>query len=431
MSSCSRIAYTIAVSLFTLVAWVADVETGDDHAPAASGRGISGPLVASEPEDRLSQETSVEVLTGTSGPERAEEARDGKSPPQTKSESPKDPVAAYLFGVYQRSPTKRDAHGDFTWKDGAAAERVGMSIPAYVIGGMDPDFREQLYHAGLAMDRAGVSWTILSGFRDDYRQDIAAGLKASTGNSLHGGTVATGGYGHGCAVDLGSVDGLSNQQVWQWVALHGAEFGLLRPLSGRDPAHVQPSSGWHELADGLRRLRAGQNSGEMPANEKATDAPWRLTGEFTNNLEDPCTNRQARLNRAKRGTAGANELTEGGPPAESAHSSKTHKAVQVGSSTILSGPDTDSKLPSVSGRSRTMWFVQLSGGPSGSVALGTYYRVQRKFGRILGAYRPVLARTGGNARWYRARIALNSRATADKLCTTLRLAGGDCIVLSN
>jgi hypothetical protein len=44
-----------------------------------------------------------------------------------------------------------------------------MSIQDYVIGGMDADFREQLYHAGRAMDSNGINWSMLSAFRDDYR----------------------------------------------------------------------------------------------------------------------------------------------------------------------------------------------------------------------------------------------------------------------
>jgi hypothetical protein len=204
---------------------------------------------------------------------------------------------------------------------------------------------------------------------------------------------------------------------------------LLRPLPGRDPAHVQPRGAWHELADALRRHRTGD---ETPADEKATDAAWIPTGEFTNNLEDRCTNRQARPDRAKGPATIANQLTNGPASAESGHLSKVHNsALSTDSLNVLSEADSKSTVPSVSSRSHTMWFVQLAGGPSQSVALGTYYRVQQKFGRILGAYRPVLARGGGKARWYRARVALNSRATADKLCTTLRSAGGDCIVLSN
>ena len=75
------------------------------------------------------------------------------------------------------------------------------------------------------------------------------------------------------------------------------------------------------------------------------------------------------------------------------------------------------------------WFIQLTGGASEAVALGSYVRSQRKFGRILGAYRPVVARPEARARWYRTRIAMNTRATADKLCASLRSAGGDCLVM--
>src|SRR5260370_15011717 len=62
-----------------------------------------------------------------------------------------DEVDQYLWEVYQRQPTKRDHSGDFTWNDPAAAGHMGMSLPEYVIGRMDPDFREQLYHAGRAV----------------------------------------------------------------------------------------------------------------------------------------------------------------------------------------------------------------------------------------------------------------------------------------
>jgi hypothetical protein len=92
--------------------------------------------------------------------------------PPTMSE-----VDDYLWQVYQRAPVKRDSSGDFTWKDPAAAKRFGLSLPLYVITGMDSDFREQLYHAGHAMDAAGIRWSILSGFRDDYSPaDVALAL---------------------------------------------------------------------------------------------------------------------------------------------------------------------------------------------------------------------------------------------------------------
>jgi len=179
-----------------------------------------------------------------------------------------DDVDAYLWQVYRRAPVKRDSTGDFTWKDLAAAKRMGVSMPAYVIGGMDPDFREQLYHAGRAMDAAGIRWSMLSAFRDDYRQRIASGLKAPTGNSLHGGSARTGGYGHGQAVDVSAADA-DDSAVWRWLDAHGAKYGLYRPLPGADPAHVQPRANWHKLAVALRVERVGGGEGTRIAKAAA------------------------------------------------------------------------------------------------------------------------------------------------------------------
>jgi hypothetical protein len=120
---------------------------------------------------------------------------------------------------------------------------------------MDPDFREQLYHAGKAMDAAGVPWAILSAFRDDYRQHIASGIKASGGNSLHGGSRRTGGYGHGQAVDVAGAGDTEMSDVWHWIDAHGAKYGLFRPMPGYDPAHIQSRGEWRKLASSLRQTR--------------------------------------------------------------------------------------------------------------------------------------------------------------------------------
>lgn len=188
-------------------------------------------------------------LTRLAPPERT------ASLPPPKRESLMHIVDQYLWEVYQRSPIKSDSSGDFTWKDPAAAKHRGMSMPEYVIGGMDPDFREQLYHAGRAMDAAGIKWSMLSAFRDDYRQELASGLKAHGGNSLHGGSVATGGYGHGRAVDVTNAEG-EVSVVWHWIDVHGAAYGLTRPMPGYDPSHIQSRGDWHEIAQHLRQARA-------------------------------------------------------------------------------------------------------------------------------------------------------------------------------
>jgi len=59
---------------------------------------------------------------------------------------------------------------DFTWKDPNAAEKAGMSVAQYVIGGMDRAFKGRLYHLFRALDDAGLAPGMTSGFRDDYRQ---------------------------------------------------------------------------------------------------------------------------------------------------------------------------------------------------------------------------------------------------------------------
>jgi hypothetical protein len=197
-------------------------------------------------------------------------------PPERRAVSTMEEVDRYLWQVYLRAPTKRDSTGDFTWKDPAAAKRFGVSMPAYVIGGMDPDFREQLYHAGRAMDAAGIRWSILSAFRDDYRQRLAAGFKAGASNSLHGGKARTGGYGHGQAVDVTSEDGESDAAVWRWIDRNGAKYGLYRPMPGADPAHIQPRGGWHNTALALRAARAGTAVAETKtsARTKVVRASW-------------------------------------------------------------------------------------------------------------------------------------------------------------
>ena len=201
--------------------------------------------------------------------EDAETDSNLKVPPRKRGNA-MDEVDAYLWEVYERMPIKKDGTGDFTWKDQAAAKRMGLSLADYVIGGMDPEFREQIYHAGKEMDAAGLQWSLLSAFRDDYRQRLASGFKASVGNSLHGGSRRTGGYGHGRAIDVAAIDGSNNEQVWRWFDAHGGKYGLNRPMPGYDPAHVQQRGDWHKIAVALRESRIRAAAAE--ANSKVAKA---------------------------------------------------------------------------------------------------------------------------------------------------------------
>ena len=190
-------------------------------------------------------------------------------------------VDRYLFALYQRAPKEdtvavedkrqvtikrkgksvtvtrtvtRRADQDFAWKDPKAAEKAGMSMPQYVIGGMDRDFKMKLFRMLLAAEQAGQYPGITSAFRDDYRQSIASGLKAASDRSYHGGSFR-GGYGHGLAADIVSINGAtraqrlaSTQAFWKWVDAHGKDYGVGRPYLDHDPPHVGPTDG-KEYAD--------------------------------------------------------------------------------------------------------------------------------------------------------------------------------------
>jgi hypothetical protein len=138
---------------------------------------------------------------------------------------------------------------EFGWKDPKAADKAGMAMMDYVIGGMDRSFKIKLFHTLHAAEQAGLSPGITSAFRDDYRQSIATGLKAATDRSYHGGSTR-GGYGRGLAADIVSVKGatrgqrwVSTEKLWKWIDERGKEFGIGRPYLDRDPPHVAPIDG--------------------------------------------------------------------------------------------------------------------------------------------------------------------------------------------
>jgi hypothetical protein len=185
-------------------------------------------------------------------------------------------IDQYLYALYERTP-KEDSikeiekrkveikrrgkivtvtrsftklvDNDFTWKDPNAAERVSMSMSDYVIGGMDRSFKLKLFRLLQAAENAGLQPGITSAFRDDYRQSIASGLKAASNRSYHGGSLR-GGYGHGLAADIVSVNGATRDQrynsseaLWKWVDANGKQFGVGRPYLRFDPPHVGPIDG--------------------------------------------------------------------------------------------------------------------------------------------------------------------------------------------
>jgi hypothetical protein len=288
----------------TEVGWAKTVDSEPVDAPQVTAMGDDGVSVTDaaivdaalpDPHPMPRPETPSVQVASTSTPDPLQsDTRGAVSSVETPDEClvVETCIEQYLWSVYERTPkvdtikveeqlkvtikkkgktrtvTKtitKLVNEDFTWKDPKAAQKAGMSLMDYVIGGMDRNFKLKLYRALRAMDDAGLSPGITSGFRDDYRQSLASGNKAASDSSYHGGS-RRGGYGHGLAADLVSVKGdtraercSSSEILWKWIDVHGKEYGIGRPYLDRDPPHVGPIDG-KEYAD-KRGLRSAERAG--------------------------------------------------------------------------------------------------------------------------------------------------------------------------
>ncbi|RCS25899.1 lytic transglycosylase domain-containing protein [Phyllobacterium salinisoli] len=80
------------------------------------------------------------------------------------------------------------------------------------------------------------------------------------------------------------------------------------------------------------------------------------------------------------------------------------------------------------------WGVQVAGNFRRSAALGQWERTKRQFGPVLKNSFAVVSRVRsplGRGGIYAVRIGADSRSEADRICSSLRSAGGACIVLKN
>jgi hypothetical protein len=285
-----------------------DVSVGDVATALPVGVTIEAPLPDASP--MLPPEAlPVQMATANVLDPVQEEAKKPVSSIERLDECPVPEICIdqYLWSLYERAPkvgarkvveqiketvekngktqtitkkTTKYVEDDFAWKDPKAAEKAGMSIKDYVIGGMDRKFKLKLYHALRALDDAGLSPGITSSFRDDYRQSIASGLKASSNSSYHGGSLR-GGYGHGMAADVVSVKGetrseqfRSSEDLWKWVDAHGKDFGVGRPYLDFDPGHIAPIDGKEYAA---KRGRAKSQLAKSEAKKNHTGSVRELS----------------------------------------------------------------------------------------------------------------------------------------------------------
>jgi Transglycosylase SLT domain len=81
------------------------------------------------------------------------------------------------------------------------------------------------------------------------------------------------------------------------------------------------------------------------------------------------------------------------------------------------------------------WGVQLIGDRSEHKALAAYRQLQRRHGRLLEGHQPIILRlanrVGAFPMWTRIRVEARSREIAEALCSSLRVAGGKCLVQRN
>jgi hypothetical protein len=119
-----------------------------------------------------------------------------------------------------------------------------------------------------------------------------------------------------------------------------------------------------------------------------------------------------------------------------------------GATALAGGPATDAEGPlspcvpaqaqsdaAASGQPDVAWGVEIAGAFSKDEALAEFDRAKQNYSDILGSYTPIVVETCdlhlGTQLRYSARVGMQSRDDADKLCTKLQAAGGACIVQKN
>ncbi len=90
--------------------------------------------------------------------------------------------------------------------------------------------------------------------------------------------------------------------------------------------------------------------------------------------------------------------------------------------------------PAASGNGNGSYLVQVSSQRSEADAQAAFRSVKSKYSSVLGDRQPVIRRAdlAGKGTYYRAMVGpFTTRDQAIQLCSSLKAAGGDCVVQSN
>jgi hypothetical protein len=226
--------------------------------------------------------------------------------------------------------------------------------------------------------------------------------------------------------DLGAVSPAGAQGVAQFMPKTAIQSGLANPF---DAVEAIPKS-----AELLRNLR--NQFGNLGLAAAAYNAgPKRVQDWLAGRVSLPKeTQTYIRIVTGHTASEWASQtgkldlaLPEPVPCAEMAKSLATRQATKVTAPGQLNVSEGDTALP------QAAWAVQLAGSASQATALASFQQLQRTYRSLLGARQPLVIRSkvGTSAFWYRVRLAFDSRRDAEKLCSSLRAAGGSCLVQRN
>jgi hypothetical protein len=108
---------------------------------------------------------------------------------------------------------------------------------------------------------------------------------------------------------------------------------------------------------------------------------------------------------------------------------------QVEAGDPISPCTADTKTAKSNVQSGPQWGVEIASSFDKQKSLDAFAKAKEKYSDILGDYSPTIVEvcdlSMGTDLRYSARIDLETRDAADKLCDKLQAAGGACVVLKN
>jgi hypothetical protein len=205
-------------------------------------------------------------------------------------------------------------------------------------------------------------------------------------------------------------------------------------LAGQNPqafppasANIAPTGGAQPAATEPKRVRT------VPIKPQGAEAAGPRSSRSAVPAAQP-----DEANAADSGTAPMALSPTGSLPAPQRHSParQAHAAVPPGSPAIGASPFPTPIAPSSSGSSNAAagpYAVQVTSQRSEADARASFKSLQQQFPSVLGNRQPVIRRAdlGERGTYYRAQVPFASQTEASEFCSSLKAAGGQCVIARN